>query len=92
MTSLSATGVGLQLIKECGLEPQQVCYIGDDLSDLRLLAQVGLAVTVADGAPEVKELAHLTTKTAGGKGAMRELIETILKAKLRWEDLVRSFE
>lgn len=83
--------VGLQLISELGLQPEQVCYVGDDLSDLGLMSQVGLAVTVADGVPEVKSRAHLTTGLAGGQGAIRELIETILKAQNRWDELVQTY-
>ena len=83
--------VGIQLIEELGLEPEQVCYVGDDLSDLNLLSHVGLAVTVADGAAEIKSMAHITTKADGGKGAMRELIETILKSQKRWEELMQTY-
>lgn len=83
--------VGRQLIEEMGLEPEQVCYVGDDLSDLNLLAHVGLAVTVADGVPEAKDLAHFTTQSNGGKGAMRELIEAILKSQKRWQELLQAY-
>ena len=83
--------VGLQLIEEFGLEPEQVCYVGDDLSDMHLLSAVGLAATVADGAEEVKSVAHVTTKLPGGKGAIRELIETILKKQERWDELMQAY-
>ncbi len=82
--------VGMQLIADAGLTPEQACYIGDDLSDLNLLSKVGLAVTVADGVEEAKSVAHVTTKSAGGKGAMRELVEMILKSQKRWEELVSN--
>lgn len=83
--------VGLQLIREMDLEPEQVCYIGDDLSDMPLLARVGLAASVADGVPEVLAMAHVTTKLAGGEGAIRELVETILKCQKRWDELLQAF-
>lgn len=83
--------VGMQLIEEFGLQPEQVCYVGDDLSDLGLLSKVGLAATVADGVAEVKSVAHLTTKLTGGTGAMRELVETILKSQKRWDELMQSY-
>ena len=70
---------------------EQVCYIGDDLTDLRLMSQVGLAASVADGASEVRAAAHLVTKTAGGKGALRELIETILKSQNRWDEILQIY-
>lgn len=82
--------VGMQLIADAGLTPEQACYIGDDLSDLNLLSKVGLAVMVADGVEEAKSVAHVTTKSAGGKGAMRELVEMILKSQKRWEELVSN--
>jgi len=83
--------VGMQLIEEFGLQPEQVCYVGDDLSDISLLSQVGLAATVADGVAEVKSVAHMTTTLAGGLGAMRELVETILKSQKRWDELMQSY-
>ena len=83
--------VGIQLIEEMGFEPEQVCYVGDDLSDIGLLSAVGLAATVADGVAEVKSIVHTTTKALGGAGAMRELIETILKSQKKWEELMQSY-
>jgi len=71
-----------------GVQSHEVCYIGDDLPDMPVMANVGLAVTVADAATEVKQLAHWVTSNPGGRGAVRELIERILQAKGRWEDLV----
>ncbi len=73
------------------LNLDQVCYVGDDLPDLPVLKSVGLAVTVADAAEEAKQVAHLVTRHSGGKGAIRETIERILKAKRRWEDIVARF-
>lgn len=83
--------VGMQLIGEMGLNPKQVCYIGDDLSDLGLLSHVGLAASVADGASEIKSMAHFRTKAKGGKGAIRELIETILKSQKKWDELIEAY-
>ena len=83
--------VGKQLIADSGLQPDQVCYVGDDLSDLRLLTHVGLAVTVGDGVEEVRSAAHLTTKSHGGHGAIRELVETILKKQKRWDELIQAY-
>jgi YrbI family 3-deoxy-D-manno-octulosonate 8-phosphate phosphatase len=83
--------VGLQLIRDMDLDPEHVCYVGDDLADMPLLARVGLAASVADGAEEVRAMAHLTTKRAGGHGAIRELVETILKSQNRWEELLQAF-
>lgn len=89
--SESKLPVGLQVIDELGLTLDQVCYIGDDLSDLSLLSKVGLAVTVADGAAELKSIAHITTTARGGSGAVRELIELILKSQNRWQELLQTY-
>jgi YrbI family 3-deoxy-D-manno-octulosonate 8-phosphate phosphatase len=83
--------VGKKLAGELGLTLDQICYIGDDLSDLSLLSNVGLAATVADGVQEIKHAAHIVTKARGGQGAIRELIETILKSQQHWKELVQSY-
>jgi 3-deoxy-D-manno-octulosonate 8-phosphate phosphatase KdsC-like HAD superfamily phosphatase len=71
--------------------PEQVCYIGDDLTDLPVIRHVGLGVAVADAAEEVRNSAALVTSLPGGRGAVRELVETILKAKGRWEDAIHRY-
>lgn len=76
---------------ELRLSPEQTCYIGDDLPDLRAVRTVGLGVAVADACGEVREAAHHTTTLQGGDGAVREIIEKILKAQGRWEDLVQAY-
>ena len=83
--------VAQQLIAQQGLQMEQVCYIGDDLSDLPVIRRVGLGVAVSDAASEVRTAADWVTETAGGCGAVRELIETLLKAKNRWDDLIRRY-
>ncbi|MGV3485011.1 MAG: KdsC family phosphatase [Planctomycetaceae bacterium] len=79
----------LDVIRQCGFEPPQVCYIGDDLPDLPVMRSVGLAVTPADGCAEVRQAANWVLRTAGGAGCVRELIERLLKAKSRWEEHAR---
>jgi 3-deoxy-D-manno-octulosonate 8-phosphate phosphatase (KDO 8-P phosphatase) len=80
-----------EVIKRLDLEPAKVCYIGDDLPDLPVMRHVGLAVAVADAVEEVLAAAHFTTNLPGGQGAVRELIEMLLKVKLRWDDLIRGY-
>ena len=70
---------------------EQVAFVGDDLTDLPLMVQAGFAVAVADAVAEVKAHAHYVTKLKGGKGAVREVVELILKTQGRWDDLVESF-
>jgi YrbI family 3-deoxy-D-manno-octulosonate 8-phosphate phosphatase len=81
----------MQIADQLEIDLQEICYIGDDLTDLRLMNAVGLAVSVVDGADDVRAAADLVTKTPGGKGAIRELLELILKSQKRWEELLRSF-
>lgn len=77
-----------EMIQQTGLEMHEVCYIGDDLPDIGVMFEVGLSATVADAAPEVLQVAKWTLGSKGGRGAIRELIERLLKAKGRWEDFV----
>ncbi|QEG24488.1 KdsC family phosphatase [Mariniblastus fucicola] len=79
------------IMDEMSLSLEQVCYIGDDLTDMALLENVGLSASVSDGAPEVKKVAHMVTKSAGGQGAIRELVEAILKGQNRWQELLQSY-
>ncbi|QJW93334.1 KdsC family phosphatase [Frigoriglobus tundricola] len=74
-----------------GLTPAQVCAIGDDLPDLPLLRQCGLAVAVADACPEVRAAAHFVTDAPGGRGAVRAAIEWLLKAQGRWTELTARY-
>jgi 3-deoxy-D-manno-octulosonate 8-phosphate phosphatase (KDO 8-P phosphatase) len=76
------------LIDGLGLSPIQVCFVGDDLADLPVLKSVGLAACPSDAASEVKETAHLITLAPGGRGAVREVIEVILKSQGRWSELI----
>jgi YrbI family 3-deoxy-D-manno-octulosonate 8-phosphate phosphatase len=80
-----------EIVASLKLRLEQVCYVGDDLPDLPVLRRVGLAAVVADAAEEVRKTAHLVTKARGGEGAIREIIETILKQQQRWDDLIQSF-
>jgi YrbI family 3-deoxy-D-manno-octulosonate 8-phosphate phosphatase len=80
-----------EIIRDQNLELDQVCYIGDDLTDLPIIRRVGLGAAVADAANEVRAAAHYVTKLPGGNGAVRELVETILKAQGRWDDLIRKY-
>ena len=69
----------------------EVAYIGDDLNDVPLMLQSGLGIAVADAAHEACEHAHYVTEAPGGFGAVREVIELILKSQGRWDDLIKDF-
>ncbi len=75
-----------QLCQQLGIDPQQVAYIGDDLIDWPVMAQVGLSVAVADAHPLLLPRAHYITRIAGGRGAVRELCDLILLAQNKLED------
>ncbi|WP_407066176.1 HAD hydrolase family protein [Chloracidobacterium aggregatum] len=61
-----------------------MAFIGDDLPDVPVMQQVGLGIAVANAVPEVKQAAHYITTRTGGRGAVREAIELILKAQGKW--------
>jgi 3-deoxy-D-manno-octulosonate 8-phosphate phosphatase (KDO 8-P phosphatase) len=67
-----------------GLRDEEIAYIGDDLPDLAVLSRAGLAIAVLDAVDEICECAHFITNKPGGRGAVRETIELILKAKGKW--------
>jgi 3-deoxy-D-manno-octulosonate 8-phosphate phosphatase (KDO 8-P phosphatase) len=77
-----------RMLAEAGVEPAAVCYVGDDLPDLPPLRRCGLAVAPADACAEVRADAHYVTRAPGGRGAVRETIELILRCQGAWGRLV----
>jgi 3-deoxy-D-manno-octulosonate 8-phosphate phosphatase (KDO 8-P phosphatase) len=80
-----------RILAEAGVADDAVAYMGDDLLDLPVLSRVGLSAAPADAAPEVRSRVHFVSPSAGGHGAVRELIEMILRAQRRWDDVLRQF-
>jgi 3-deoxy-D-manno-octulosonate 8-phosphate phosphatase (KDO 8-P phosphatase) len=80
-----------RLLAGGGSRPDQVCYLGDDLPDLPVFRHCGLAVAVADACPEVAAAAHYVTRAAGGRGAVREVLELILRCQGHWQRAVERF-
>lgn len=80
------------ILKESGLQPFQIGYMGDDWLDLPLLQQVGFAIAPQNGVTEVKEIAHFTTEKAGGNGAVREACMLILEAKKVTAELLQKYK
>jgi len=72
------------LLTEAGVVDEAVCYIGDDVPDLPPMRLCGLAVAVADACAEARAVAHYITQTPGGRGAVREAIELILRCQDRF--------
>lgn len=77
--------------KDFKVTQDQICFIGDEIIDISLFRQVGVAVTVPDAMDDVKKYAHFVTKKSGGKGAVREVIEMILKAQGKWEAVAGKY-
>ncbi len=80
-----------EICEQTGIPPQSVCYVGDDLPDLAPISQVGLGVAVADAAEEVRQAADFVTNATGGQGAIREIVELMLKNSSRWDAAFRKY-
>ena len=80
-----------KVLAEESLKDEEVCYVGDDVVDIPLLRRAGLAVAVADAVEETKQHSHVVTARAGGRGAVREVIELILKAKGKWDEAMARY-
>jgi 3-deoxy-D-manno-octulosonate 8-phosphate phosphatase (KDO 8-P phosphatase) len=105
-TEQRAADLGLKIVKQGGvnkmemvddikrehnLRDEEIAFIGDDLVDLPVLRRVGLAIAVPNAVEEVKKLAHYTTTRLGGDGAVREVIELILKAQGLWKEAIAKY-
>jgi 3-deoxy-D-manno-octulosonate 8-phosphate phosphatase (KDO 8-P phosphatase) len=77
-----------EIKRQRGLRDRQIAYVGDDVLDLPLLRTAGLAVSVADGAPELRAVADWVTVADGGLGAVREVAELLLKSQNKWRPLI----
>ncbi|MCC6492650.1 MAG: HAD hydrolase family protein [Pirellulales bacterium] len=73
------------------LRPEQIAYVGDDLPDLPSIRYAGLGVAVADAPEELRAAAHYVTSVPGGRGAVREVVELLLKNTGRWESVIRRY-
>ena len=73
-----------RLLEESAMESSAVCYVGDDVQDLALLRDCELAVAVGDGCREARAAAHYVTRAAGGRGAVREVVELMLRCQGEW--------
>jgi 3-deoxy-D-manno-octulosonate 8-phosphate phosphatase (KDO 8-P phosphatase) len=79
-----------QILRDRGLADNEVAYMGDDLLDLTVLRRAGLSAAPVDAAEEVKGVVHWISRYPGGRGAIREFIEILLKGRGRWDALVRT--
>jgi len=81
-----------QFVKRFRLSESQVCAIADDLMDLPILRRAGFAVAVPNAVLEIKAVSHYVTSRPGGRGAVREVIDLILKAKGLWDEVVKPYQ
>ena len=78
-------------IKKFKVKDEEVCFIGDDFIDLPVLKRVGLSIAPPEAIEEVKKSCHYITKKSGGKGAVREVIEIILKSQGLWDKVTSQY-
>ena len=107
VTSRRAAELGIDYVEQCqamdkaaslenicgesGIDPRNIAYVGNDLADLPVMRRVSYPIAVADAAPEVVSAAKYVTKSRGGYGAVREVIEHLLKAMDRWDEVLDDY-
>jgi 3-deoxy-D-manno-octulosonate 8-phosphate phosphatase (KDO 8-P phosphatase) len=80
-----------EILAATNISPDRVCYIGDDVQDIPILMRAGFPVSVPGARPEVLARVAYVTAAAGGSGALREVVELILKAQGKWESTIAEF-
>ena len=81
-----------EILADAKIDRGEVAYIGDDFTDVVIMRRVGLAIATANARAEVKAAAHYVTQAPGGEGAVREVVELLLKAQNRWGEILRHYE
>ena len=84
-------GVFKDILKQEQITAAEACFVGDDVIDLPVMWNCGLAVAVGNARDEVKRDAHYVTKHSGGDGALRDVVEFILKSQGRWKTAVKKY-
>lgn len=84
-------GTFREILKQDGITANEAAFVGDDVIDLPVMWNCGLAVAVANAREEVKHDAHYVTKHSGGDGALRDVVEFILKAQGKWKKVVNDY-
>jgi 3-deoxy-D-manno-octulosonate 8-phosphate phosphatase (KDO 8-P phosphatase) len=88
---LDKAGCVQGILDRVGVPAEAACFVGDDLIDLPAMRLVGLAAAPADAQPDVREAAHFVSGRDGGRGAVREVVELVLRAAGKWDGAVRQF-
>jgi 3-deoxy-D-manno-octulosonate 8-phosphate phosphatase (KDO 8-P phosphatase) len=81
-----------EILADAKISPEEVAYIGDDLTDVVIMHRVGLSVATANARREVKAVAKYVTEAPGGEGAVREVVELLLTAKGLWGEILGHYE
>ena len=81
-----------EILADAKVQSEEVAYIGDDFTDTVIMHRVGFAIATANARPEVKREAHYVTQAVGGEGAVREVVELLLKAQNRWGEILKHYE
>ena len=81
-----------EILADAHADASEMAYIGDDFTDVVVMRRVGFAIATANSRPEVKAVAHYVTAAPGGQGAVREVVELLLKAQGRWTEILRHYE
>lgn len=81
-----------QIMADAKVRSEEVAYIGDDLTDVVIMRRVGLSFATANARTEVKRAANAVTDATGGSGAVREVIELLLKSRGAWDGLLKKYE
>jgi 3-deoxy-D-manno-octulosonate 8-phosphate phosphatase (KDO 8-P phosphatase) len=81
-----------EIMGKAQVDPEEIAYMGDDLTDVVVMRRVGFAIAVANARPEVLREAHYVTVCPGGEGAVREVIELILEACGHWSEILEKYE
>ncbi|HEX6434675.1 MAG TPA: HAD hydrolase family protein [Gemmatimonadales bacterium] len=80
-----------QVLERRGIAWEEVAFVGDDLADLPILRRVGLPIAVANAVAEVKQVAAYVTQATGGHGAVREVVEALLRSRGEWADILERY-
>jgi 3-deoxy-D-manno-octulosonate 8-phosphate phosphatase (KDO 8-P phosphatase) len=81
-----------EIMSKAGVGKEEVAYIGDDFTDIVIMHRVGVAIATANARAEVKREADYVTQAAGGEGAVREVVEMLLKAQGKWGEILKHYE
>lgn len=91
LNSINKLKVFKKVLKKFGVSSEEVCFIGDDLLDIPVLKRTGLAITVPNAVEEVKPYSHMVTTKMGGRGAVREICDLLLKSQNKWEETTHKY-